>query len=283
MKPIKNLLIALAGHALVFAALAGAVPAAERTHAPIASRELSLAMSVEKVRYQLKYKQAITLVDVRRPEDFERLHIPGSLNLALYAVKTRQFLKLFSLVLINEGFHHSPLETECRRLRKLGFDASVLDGGLRAWSRRGGPLTGDLLSLLDMQTVAPRIFLLEGKCESNLMLDISPVRSEASRKLVPGAIHLPVRANTAQWEITLKRILSDHTFHPFGSLLVFNESGEGYEKFARIAGRLGVVAFYLQEGVAGYKRYLKHLDRLRRPRYRRLETDTWCEACNGSE
>ncbi len=281
MKPTKTLLIALAGHGLLIAAIAGAVMAAESTHASPAILERSPAMPVEKVRYQLKHRQTITLVDVRRPEDFERLHIPGSLNLALHAVKTKDFLKSSPLVLVNDGFHHTPLEIECRRLRKLGFDASVLDGGLRAWNRMGGPWVGDLSALPDMQTVAPRIFFLESRSENNLMLDISPVRSEASRNLVPDARHLPERADTDRWETALKRVLSHHTFQPFGSILVFNESGEGYERFAMLTERMGVDAFYLQGGIAGYKRYLNNLARLRQPRNSRMVADNTCGPCNG--
>ena len=40
----------------------------------------------------------LTLVDVRSTDDFQRLHIPGSLNIPLYAVKTKIFLKSFPMV-----------------------------------------------------------------------------------------------------------------------------------------------------------------------------------------
>ena len=71
--------------------------------------ESSFAISPDAVLYKLKQKQKITLIDVRNPEDFARLHIPGSLNIPLYAVKTKVFLKSFPIVLINAGFHYSPL------------------------------------------------------------------------------------------------------------------------------------------------------------------------------
>ena len=66
--------------------------------------DAAYAISPDAVLYKLKQKQKITLIDVRNPEDFARLHIPGSLNIPLYAVKTKVFFKSFPVVLINEGF-----------------------------------------------------------------------------------------------------------------------------------------------------------------------------------
>ena len=98
----------------------------------------SLATSVEAVRYKLKRNQPLTLVDVRRREDFERLHIPGSINILLYAVKTKTYLKSAPVVLVNVGFRYGELENECQRLAERGYKVSILDGGLPAWKPREG-------------------------------------------------------------------------------------------------------------------------------------------------
>ncbi len=108
--------------------------------------DVSMAISPDTVQYKLKQKQKITLIDVRNPEDFTRLHIPGSINIPLHAVKTKFVLKSFLIVLINDGFQYSLLATECLKLRDMGFKAFILDGGLYAWNRAESQLTGDLFA-----------------------------------------------------------------------------------------------------------------------------------------
>ena len=51
---------------------------------------------------------------------FTEAHIPGSINMPLYAVKTKTFLKSVPVVLVNEGFRYAELESECRRLAERG-------------------------------------------------------------------------------------------------------------------------------------------------------------------
>ena len=118
MKSIRVLLILITGKALVLTVLSLAVQATETTRflkiaedfssATIKSRDVSLAVPVEVVLYKLRQKQNVAMVDIRSRRDFKRLHISGSMNIPLYAVKTKLFLKSSPVVLINEGFHYRP-------------------------------------------------------------------------------------------------------------------------------------------------------------------------------
>jgi hypothetical protein len=45
----------------------------------------------------------VLLIDVRRSSEYERFRIPGSLNLAPFAIKSKAFLKNKNIVLVNEG------------------------------------------------------------------------------------------------------------------------------------------------------------------------------------
>ena len=222
-------------------------------------RDTSFAILPDEVLHKLKQKQKIILVDVRSPEDFARLRIPGSLNISLYAVKAKFFLKSFIIVLINEGFNYSPLESESHQLTALGFNVFILDGGLPAWKRQANRLAGDLFALEEMQTVSPHVFFQEKDCENTLVIDISPVQMEISRHLIPYSKHLPVFPDPAEWARKLDRIITSYKNQPFLSILVFNETGDGYARANKILAGLGVNAFYLQSGVAGYKRYLADL------------------------
>ena len=243
--------------------------------------DASFAIAPDAVLYRLKQKQTITLIDVRNPEDFERLHIPGSLNLPLHAVKTKVFLKSFPIVLINEGFHYSPLQSECRQLTDLGFKAFILDGGLPAWKRKESRLVGDLFARQDLKTVSPREFLWGKDCENTLVIDISPVQTEISRQLMPYSRHIPVAAEPGEGFRKLNRIITDQKNQPFLSIVVFNESGDGYGNANKILAGLGVNAFYLQGGVAGYKKYLEDLILSWLPRDSRIRTNRKCRICGG--
>jgi rhodanese-related sulfurtransferase len=242
-----------------------------KTHDP------SLAISVEAVLYKLKRNQPLTLVDVRRKQDFERLHIPDSINIPLHAVKTKTYLKSATVVLVNEGFRYAELETECRRLAERGFAISIIDGGLPAWKRQGGQLAGDLFALDEMKAISPQKFFREKDYENTVVVDISPMRSETSTKLISYARHFPVFDNSERSKSELRKLIKKNK--PFQSVLLFNESGEQYEKAEKMMNRMGIESFYLQGGVVAYQKYLEGLMLSWKPRDSRMKTIGNCKPC----
>jgi predicted sulfurtransferase len=66
---------------------------------------------------------------------------------------------------------------------------------------------------------------------------------------------------------------------PFQSILIFNESGEQYEKAELIMSRKGIETFHLKGGVAGYQKYLEGLLLSWKPRDSRMKTVSNCEPC----
>ena len=84
-----------------------------------------------------------TIVDVRDEAAFAAHHIPGSLLLPLYALKTKAFLKTKPLVVVDGGWG-SPVTTRAlERLEAFSFTSvRLLHGGLVAWHGAGGVLQG---------------------------------------------------------------------------------------------------------------------------------------------
>ena len=218
-------------------------------------------------------------MDVRSRQDFERLYIPGSINIALYAVKTKTYLKSAPVVFVNEGFRYAELEAECRRLAERGFQVFILDGGLPAWQRKGGKLTGDLFALDEMASVPPQVFYREKDYENTLVIDISPARSEASSRLIPYAVHVPVLAGSDASAAELSNLIAKNKNKPFQSVVIFNETGEQYEKAQKIMSRMGIEAFHLKGGLAGYQKYLEGLLLSWKPRDSRMKTVSKCKPC----
>ena len=241
----------------------------------------SLATSVAAVRYKLKRNQPLTLVDVRRREDFERLYIPGSINIALYAVKTKSYLKSVPVVLVNEGFRYAALENECRRLAERGYKVSILDGGLPAWKRQGGQLVGDLFALDGMKSVSSQVFFRAKDYENTLVVDISSQPSEASGRLIPYAKHFPVLDDPDGSMPGLRRLIKKNK--AFQSVMIFSETGEEYEKAESIMSRMGIETYYLQGGLAGYQKYLEGLLLSWKPREGRMKTVSTCKPCGQKE
>ncbi len=239
----------------------------------------TLAISVDAVLYKLRQNQAFTMVDVRSREDFERLYIPGSVNIPLYAVKTKTYLKSAPIVLVNEGFRYAEQESECRRLAAQGFKVFILDGGLPAWQRKGGQLAGDLFALDDMRAVLPREFFREKDYADTIVVDISPARSELSKRLIPYAEHIPVLEDLDRAAADFKKLFSKNKTKPFQSIIIFNQNGDQYAKVEKIISRMGIGAFNLKGGADGYQKYLQGLVLSWNPRDSRMKTVGSCKPC----
>jgi hypothetical protein len=122
--------------------------------------------------------------------------------------------------------------------------------------------------------------LQEKDCENTLMIDVSPVQTEISRQLLPYAKHLPLSAEPREWSRKLDQIVTSQKNQPFLSILVFSETGGGYDRAKKIFAGLSVNAFCLQNGFAGYQRYLADLTLSWLPRDSRIKTNRKCKTCN---
>lgn len=104
----------------------------------------------------------LVFVDVRSADAFNRVHIPGSLNLPLHLIKTHRSLQQKRVLLVNHGMESAGVESECGRLTAIGFkNVRILAGGIRGWVQLNGPTAGT------------------GRPEDALLLD--PLESSISR------------------------------------------------------------------------------------------------------
>ncbi|MEW6490617.1 MAG: rhodanese-like domain-containing protein [Thermodesulfobacteriota bacterium] len=209
-------------------------------------------------------QSGVVLADVRRPDPQGRARIPGSLQIPLYAVRTKGFLRSTTVVLIGEGHDDGPLLEECARLGGAGFaQVRVLEGGINHWWERGGPIEGDPEALAGLSRVTP------AELESALRTGewrVAGFRVEAKDlALAPvgPAVLLPDPAAGEEF-VSAVRALQKRL--PAGKgrlarLLLFDRKGddcpqaEGVLRHAREAGQdLGTV-FYLDGGLDAYERY----------------------------
>jgi rhodanese-related sulfurtransferase len=216
-----------------------------------------------------EYRQnTLAIIDVRNRQDYENLHIPGSLNLPLYAVKAKPFLKTRPILLVNEGFAMTPLVTECHALKQKGFTAFVLSDGLLAWNAQKAPLQGNQWYLSNLSQVSANLFHQEKDRADLIIVDASTL--SAAKKAQP------VKS------IGLKTLLASakEQGRKPSSILVFNQDGAGYERIQNELEKAGIgPVFYLTGGMSEYTEFLKNLALSHRSMDERTESIRACPSC----
>jgi rhodanese-related sulfurtransferase len=237
--------------------------------------DYSLAVTATELLNKTKQNRRMTLVDIRSPEEFERLRIPGSINVPLHAIKTKAYLKSQPFVLVSAGCEWRDLESECKRLQKSGLKPSILFGGLVAWQSQGGPLEGDRLLVVTYKEIPAHLFFHEKDYESIKVFDVSPIPLPDAKKLIHGNVHVK------NIESLVK--LAMQCISTYRTIVLFNENGEQYEKFDAALKKAGIsTAFYLKGGMNGYRNFLENTTLSWKSKAERIVTLGGCGTC-GSE
>jgi rhodanese-related sulfurtransferase len=237
-----------------------------------------LYVSVESVRSMLKRKQDILLIDVRSRDAFEEFRLPGSIRIPLYALKTKAFLKDKPLVLVSEGYPNHELERTGRELRVAGFARlSILNGGLRYWMQKNGPIEGDAFASHEVSRISPIAFFPQKDSGEWLVITVSPSAAAPARQPIPGALHLPWEGNPSRFASALKAITDNMVKSPLLCLLVCDERGDQYESIERAVeqAKIGKV-FYLKGGMESYQAFLEQQELLRQPRKEEVKRCATC-------
>jgi rhodanese-related sulfurtransferase len=246
----------------------------------VKKRNPAFAISADAVLHKLREKQSITLVDVREKDQFEEMHISGSINIPLYALKTKTYLKSTPLILINEGYSYEPLERECAHLRKAGFQVWILNGGLYYWKQKGGSLQGDHFKQEDLNKVPPPIFYTEKAYEDWVIINIALSMQSQTSSLIPKAIHIPYSTNTAEFTSRLQKTIAPLKINPLRSLIFFNETGKGYNTIEKVIRKAGYTeVFFLKGGLAAYDRFVSNLALIKQARDNSKRTIKRCLNC----
>ena len=270
----------------------------------------SFTVSPQSVLFKMRHKQKITLVDVRNRQEFAKVKIPGSINIPVYAIKTKPFLKNRSLVLINGGYPDKQMEKECRQLHRSNFKVSILRGGLLAWYKAKGRIEGDLLLLKQYRHISPAQFYHEKERNNQVIIDASKLRNPESKNLIPKAKHIPFSNNPSKMNFLLSGLSTESKkklnlselcgsacpmkFMSMRSganfigavnnkmtfILVFNNNGDNYEPINRILNKAGCKnVFYLKGGLNDYRTYLNNRVLAGRSKQSRTRSVTRCRNC----
>ena len=103
----------------------------------------SFLIGIEEAKALVAGSKRTVFVDIRPQRQFNRAHIPGSLNIALHFIKSKTFLKTMHLILVNQGFARASLVEGVSLLRECGFQVHILSGGLTSWKQHGEKVAGE--------------------------------------------------------------------------------------------------------------------------------------------
>lgn len=88
----------------------------------------------------LRNADAITVLDVRTPAEYESEHVPGSLHIDASELEARMNTVPAGRLVAVVCRSGARARDAANRLLRHGHEATVLDGGLNAWRREGGAL-----------------------------------------------------------------------------------------------------------------------------------------------
>jgi len=229
------------------------------------TRNAEHLISANDVRRKERDGTAMALVDVRKEEAFALVRIPGSLNIPLYALPGKSFLKSRHVVLVDTGAAYDALAMAASRFKADGFKTvSILDGGLNDWRRAGGAVVGEPLAQQRLLALTPQQYFAERDYDHWLMVDISSgknsEKTNVDTKLFPDTIKVPYHKDEQRFLSALKSTLdkrkaknrnNDKTF-----LVLLDPAGKNAPRLAALVNDLdNTLVFYLDGGLKAYSAF----------------------------
>jgi len=240
--------------------------------------DLSAAVTAKTLVQKLNRGEGLIFVDVRPAEYFEKLRIPGSINLPLHAIKTKAYLKQTPIVLVDAGFAYNRLSAICKSLNRKGFNASVLYGGLLAWNHFGGRLDGDMHLLAEHHRIAFEEFYAEKDYGNQLVVYVGEEPSDDSE--LPAGIHLSMGPNPRKWALQLRPYLQKAATYPYVNVVLIAGDDRDKDRILSLAASANVQHwFFLEGGITGYLNKLINIALTAKPKDQRIKMIGTCSQC----
>ena len=232
-------------------------------------RQAELTIQPQRLQQKQQQDKHLQLIDVRSSADFAGCRIRSSLNMPLFTIKTKQFLRDRSIVLVNEGYNYQILEQAVEELKENGFkQPKILAGGLVNWRDTGGKLEGDFFAGAALNEIPSDkffrdaaytdwyIFYLTAGQEQGKQMDFSPRVTVLSKDNVVKSVSL--------LQAYLEEQRLDSIF-PY-LLIIMDGSKEELRKLKRAVRNAGLSnVYYLVDGLQGYQQFLATREKMRQP------------------
>jgi rhodanese-related sulfurtransferase len=213
---------------------------------------------------KLGTQKNFNIVDVRSPIEYDRYRIVGSINIPLHLVKTKEFLKKQSIVLVNDGRSTTELEKTCGELKRAGFErVGVLEGGLFAWFASKRTLEGDMAAQSNLNRMSPgELFEVRNASDWSVIDATTSGRSKDMRTWLPAKLlAAPVKSGAASIASIPSFISKQRSRNPQGKLLLIADDNATYDRIDALLKKSGLVASSILRLDGGIKGYREHVAR----------------------
>lgn len=131
---------------------------------------LTCMVAMSKVRGDIE-SGGILVVDVRHDSQYQRFHIPASVNAPATSLVHKPALRGKALLLVGDGKGERELHSACSFLRQSGFSSvHVLAGGMLSYLVSGAPLRGRAPSPHELADLDAGQLWAESKFSENLLV-----------------------------------------------------------------------------------------------------------------
>lgn len=242
-----------------------------------ATAHAKYVLSAQEAMARLRDDPLVILVDVRRKLDFQKIRIPGSINIKLPFIKTKQYLKGMKVILLDSGYDSARLLFRANILNENGFDVSVLAGGMAAWHQHGGKFEGDSFAVRDLHFIPPDSLLSLLKDPATYtFIDISSEQKSGDASLLPRLFHVPVQ--TEKDIAGLITFIRDLHLNKLSTVVILNTEGK-YKKVMSLPEHCDASIFFVVKGLRGFQQARQHHSDMLRSREERLKTVGGCPTC----
>lgn len=220
-------------------------------------KQLTCMSSVEDI-HDAWVSENVVIVDVRRSRDYQAFHIPSSLNLTPFSIKSKHFLKKKPLILVNEGHYLGQVDVLCNQLKSQGFqDVKVMKGGLLAWRDRGYELFGDRIATTKLDQLSPADLVSSLSERDWRIIDLDHSLNNTERFLPESHV---IHYASGGTEVVKAVNQKQRQFSPtaLSGFLVVSRDGTGYAQVAKLLKLTDAEdIFYLSGGIDRFNRYLQ--------------------------
>ena len=197
-------------------------------------------------------------IDVRPLEDFQKCHIPQSLNVPAFAIKTKAFLKEKPLILVNEGYDFHELNSRLVQLKERNFEnVRILAGGIVGWQQAGGSVTGDIFAAKKLAYVPPQKYFPNRNYADIKVFEISSMKGDATEyELFPQAAIVPLmKKHAAREALAVSSLANRDSARTLYALIIGNPDAISGNEGGFIE-KIDCPVFFLDGGRAGYADFI---------------------------
>ncbi|WP_428623322.1 rhodanese-like domain-containing protein [Sedimenticola sp.] len=205
---------------------------------------------------------SIKIIDVRSPQAYQEAHIPGSINIQEYAIRTKAYLKSERLLLVNDGQNYDSIVNTCLRLKKSGFrDVSVMAGGVSLWVNSGETIAIDPNSpRASGNTISPRNLMLS-KDQSPWLFLTDSENIASVKKAFHSDYVLSLSLSFSELSSRIQSLEAELDSRMPINIVVVTADGKKKPKISIASEAYKVNSvFFLQGGLIGYEQYLSNHD-----------------------